>query len=165
MGCWLLVIGYGRGPTSSRGGERLVPHFRWNFKSRDEPSPPHLLTWKSKISQKERGIYPNSIRQFKLGVPEGSPTIARRFNAVVQRPASISPGEGRLTGPSEKIQPSRSGLMAIVPGNPALKRRANVTASLRDKGTDAKSITDDNRQRPSGNGRCCGLKSALQFGY
>jgi len=34
--------------------------------------------------------------------------------------------------------------MAIVPENPALKRRANVTASLQDKGTDAKSITEWN---------------------
>ena len=78
---------------------------------------------------------PNAFREFvRRFVPEGPLTIAQRFNAGMHEPTGPSP-EGTAESPFASIQdfsrPFGTGSSGLF--IPALKRRAILTMSLRDK--------------------------------
>ena len=71
-----------------------------------------------------------------LAVPKGQARIAQRFNAGLDARRSRVPYQGRLrTNPTPHPSAVPSGLECRAAFFPALKRRATLRMSLRDKGT------------------------------
>ena len=78
-------------------------------------------------------VKPNAFREFSAVVPEGHPTIAQRFNAGLRQRRKRVPEGRQKTGGRRRVSVVPPGLAGIHPLDPALKRWAIFTLSLRDK--------------------------------